>query len=141
MRGLCLVPLWTMSCMHCRLGATDKKSEGDAAVTHRQEPSCVSSHCLPVSLSPLNPSPSPREGVNEVHAGRGRVMSCCPQVPAGLFRWPDWAWRHSAPCVMVADTPLGWGGEPCTCLGPAKITPLETQSLSQAWLPFPLRDP
>lgn len=42
---------------------------------------------------------------------------------------------------MVADTPLGWGGGPSTCLWPAKTTPLETQSLSRAWLPFPFRDP
>lgn len=62
----------------------------------------------------------------------------CPQVPAGLpvvarprpgaaLLMPVYSPRHG----VVADTPLGWGGGPCTCLGPAcQDAALETQSLS-----------
>ena len=62
----------------------------------------------------------------------------CPQVPAGLpvvarprpgatLPLPVYSPQRG----VAADTPLGWGGGPCTCLGPACQDPaLETQSLS-----------
>ena len=83
------------------------------------------------------PSPSRRAGVNE--AGLGEAGEGPRSTGAGRSSCggQTQAWRHSAPAVyspprgVAADTPLGWGGGPCTCLGPACQDPaLETQSLS-----------
>lgn len=84
-----------------------------------------------VSLCPPPPAPAPAPGRVLMRPLRGEAgEEAAPTGASRSFRGgQSQAWRHFAPaCLlpprgMVADTPLGWGGGPCTCLCPSKTPP------------------